>query len=285
VRLTNPSPTSQCGGQLPGWTSCRIRYRQYSVSQRDWDSDAYLPELGDGHQNALDVCFAQVNSGWDPRQPNLLSGQDADGDGLPASCDPNDNQFNNDQDGDLWENRLDNCPLIANAAPGGGGGTAPNTFQLDRDIGLATPVPDAGPRSDDIGPACDPNQTAVNGHYHATALVRNICIGTATNTCSTSVDSDADGIANAFDSCINVPNGPSSWGPPAGFAQSQRDFNADGFLDTIGEIAQVTSRYGLVGGLPGATAGYDARVDLDYDDAIDIADVSIIAEFGIGQAC
>jgi Thrombospondin type 3 repeat len=271
VRLTNPL--------LPQ----TIKWRQYSVSQRDWDSDAYLPELGDGHQNALDVCVGQANAGWDPRQLNVLSGQDADGDGLPAPCDPNDSQFNNDQDGDLWQNRIDNCPLVANAAPGGGGGTAPNTFQLDRDVGLATPAPDAGPRSDDIGPACDPNPTAVNGHYHATALVRNICIGAVTNDCSTLIDSDADGVANGFDNCINVPNGPNRWGPPPGFAQSQRDWDADGTLSVTGEISDVAARYGSVGGLPNVAVGYDARADVDYDNAIDIADLSIMAEYVFGS--
>jgi hypothetical protein len=286
VRLTNPSTSSPCGGQPAGWTSCRVRYRQYSVSQRDWDSDAYLPELGDGHQNALDVCFGPANAGWDPRANNILSGQDADGDGLPEPCDPNDGLFNNDQDGDGWQNRLDNCPLVANAAPGGGGGTTPNTFQLDRDVGLATPAPDAGPRSDDIGPACDPNPTNANGHYHATTLVRTICIGNPANSsdCSTSTDNDADGIANAFDNCINVPNGPNSWGPPAGFAQSQRDFNANGTVGVLDDITEITVRLGSVGGLPGASPGYDARFDLDYDDAIDIADLSLIID-GFSQNC
>jgi hypothetical protein len=273
ARLTNPSSARV------------IKWRQYGVSQRDWDSDAYLPELGDGHQNALDVCFGQANPGWDPRANNILSGQDADGDGLPAPCDPNDNQLNSDQDGDGWLNRLDNCPLVSNTAPSGGGGTTPNTFQLDRDASPATPVPDAGPRSDDIGPACDPNPTDPNGHYHSTVLVRTICIGGITpSDCSTSMDSDADGIANAFDNCISMANGPDRWGPPAGFAQSQRDFNADGFVDAVGEISKITQRFGLVGGLPGTAAGYDARVDLDYDDAIDMADLSLIID-GFAQSC
>ena len=164
-----------------------------------------------------------------------------------------------------------------------GRGTAPNTFQLDRDIALGTPVPDGGQRSDDIGAACDPNPTDVNGHYHATALVRNICIGTTTLLCSTSADADADGIANAFDNCYRVANGPALWGPPPGFAQFQRDFDADGFSSVTGEIANVTGRLGLVGGLPGTAAGYDARMDLDYDNAIDIADLSLLIEYLFGS--
>jgi hypothetical protein len=284
ARLTNPAQTAFCGGQLPGWTSCTIRYAQYAVSQRDWDSDAYLPELGDGHQNALDVCFGQVNPGWDPRANNVVSGQDADGDGLPAPCDPNDNQVNFDQDGDGWQNRIDNCPLIANAAADGGGGISPNTFQVDQDIAPPATPRDSGPRRDDIGAACDPNPTDVNGHYHATMLVRKICIGLATADCSLAMDNDADGIVNALDNCLNVPNGPGKWGPAAGFAQSQRDFNANGTVGVVDDITLITSKVGLVGGLPGSTPGYDARVDLDYDDAIDVADYSLIID-GFGQTC
>src|SRR2546428_10938904 len=74
---------------------------------------------GDGHENALDVCFGQANPGWDPRTPNPLSSQDADGDGLPAPCDPNDNEFNSDQDGDGWVNRIDNCPRLPTRRPAG----------------------------------------------------------------------------------------------------------------------------------------------------------------------
>jgi len=270
VRLTNPA------------TNQTIKWQQYSVSQRDWDSDQYLPELGDGHENRLDVCFAQGNPGWNPREFNGLSSQDGDADGLPTACDPNDSQPDADQDGDGWQNRIDNCPLVANAAPGGGSGTDPNTYQLDRDVGLATPAPDSGPRSDDIGPACDPNPTDINGHYHSTMLVRNICIGAATSACSTSTDSDADRVVNAADNCINVPNGPDLWGPPSGFAQSQRDLDADGQLNVIGELAALVVHMGSVGGLPGASAGYDGRFDVDYDNAIDIADWSIMIEYVFG---
>jgi hypothetical protein len=145
------------------------------------------------------------------------------------------------------------------------------------------PVPDGGPRADDIGQACDPNSIAANGHYHATALARNICIGAATPPCSTSADADTDGIANAFDNCPNVPNGPNRWGPPAGFAQSQRDFDADGTVSVTGDFTDVAGRFGTVGGLPNSRVGYDARFDLDYDNAIDVADMSIMFEFAFGN--
>ncbi len=155
---------------------------------------------------------------------------------------------------------------------------------MDLDIAPPATPRDSGPRRDDIGPACDPNPTDVNGHYHATMLARKICIGLATAACSLAMDNDADGVVNALDNCLNVPNGPAKWGPPAGFAQSQRDLNGDGFFDVL-DVFQMSGHLGFVGGLPGSTPGYDARFDLDYDDAVDVGDLSILNEFLIGQAC
>ncbi len=57
------------------------------------------------------------------------------------------------------------------------------------------------PAPTNIGPACEStfNQTQPNGRYSATMIAQNICIGAVTSDCSTVSDSDADGIANAFD--------------------------------------------------------------------------------------
>src|SRR5204863_9396833 len=141
-------------------------------------------------------------------------GGDTDGDGLPNACDSGPAVFNNDQDGDLWVNRLDNCPLVANTVgAGGGGGTVPNTFQFDFDYPLGSVVPDGGPNSDSIGPACDAasqscttdgnpiapaacstlTPTGANGHYHATAAAQTICIGGVNSECSFTADDDGDG--------------------------------------------------------------------------------------------
>jgi len=75
----------------------------------------------------------------------------------------------------------------------------------------------------------------------------------------------------------------------AGFAQSQRDLNADGFVDVIGDITLLTNAYSSQGGDPnndgvgdGGVPGYQGRFDLNYDSFIDIVgDISrMTAVFG-----
>ena len=215
-------PVATCPRSTNPSVAQPLRYYHYMVSQRDYDDD--------GVENELDVCFNIPNGPpvWDPRQSNFISGSDADGDGLPAACDPNDTAFNNDQDGDTWQNRLDNCPLIANAAPGGGGGTEPNTFQFDLDVPGTLTVADGGPASDGIGVACDflgnscsgcpaLTQTGPNGHYHATAASQTICVGAATSQCNGTPglaggasDPDGDGVVNASDTCRDGNNPPAT---------------------------------------------------------------------------
>ena len=231
-RTTNPA------------TAQRVRYYQYSVSQRDYDYD--------GVENALDTCANIVNVGWDPRASNALSGGDTDGDGLPNACDPAPAVFNNDQDNDLWVNRLDNCPLVANTVgAGGGGGTDANTFQFDFDRPLGSVVNDGGPNSDSIGPACDtqPNScmtdanpiapancttltaTGANGHYHATGASDTICIGGVNTECSFTADDDGDGVVNAIDTCRAGANPPYVFGgggssPPTWTAGANTNLSA-----------------------------------------------------------
>jgi len=219
VRSTNP-PTAQ-----------RVRYYQYSVSQRDYDDDS--------HENALDVCHSDANAAWDPRAFNGSSGSDGDADGLPAACDPNNAAFNNDQDADGWQNRIDICPTIANSeGVAQGGGTIANTFQFDQDFdpgtnNIAADVPDGGPASDSIGPACDIagescitdaqgdpcstlTPTGANGHYHAAAATQTICVGAATADCSDTADNDVDGVANSRDNCLDGANAPITFAGPNG---------------------------------------------------------------------
>ena len=264
--------------------------RVYAVSDRDYDDD--------GHANSLDVCVDVPNSAWDPRASNVNS-QDSDGDGLPNACDPS-SLPNSDEDGDGWSNRIDNCPGVANSQqPGNGPGTEPNTFQWDQDVPRHSPVYDAGPHADGIGPDCDPDPNGPNGHYHATVIVSHVCIGLAAddgdgdgvcnaqepaaNTCAGGVndaDCDNDGIGDRLDNCLAGGNGPSANPPPPGFAQSQLDLNSDGFSD-ITDIVTAGNKFGKSGGHPGNIPGYEARLDLNYDSTIDISDITRLgAAFG-----
>jgi len=89
---------------------------------------------GDGLENSIDTCPYDVNSG-----------EDIDKDGIDKACDPNDdvNENGGDYDDDVFANRGDNCPLVAN-----GPNDADN--QTDTD-------------GDDIGDACDTNPTTPDG--------------------------------------------------------------------------------------------------------------------------
>jgi len=277
VRATNPA------------TSRTLKTRVYAVSERDYDND--------GIANSLDVCFAQPNSGWDPRASNFSSGGDSDADGLPNACDPS--AFPNaDEDGDGWQNRIDNCP------------TTPNAGQEDDDVPRGTAVNDGGSRTDGIGDACDVpanscvdpfpacgplTPTGANGHYHATVIVSNVCIGLAgsdsdadgvcnvdeppANKCAGGLeddDCDNDGVGDRLDNCIAGVNPPA-----AGFAQSQRDLNADGFADGT-DITILAGSFGKLGGDPSRPAGYQGRFDLNNtgngpDSVNDGTDITLLA--------
>jgi len=168
------------------------------------------------------------------------------------------------------------------------------------------PAGDGGPQSDGIGPACDitangPNLTPTgpNGHYHATVIVSHVCVGLAgadsdgdgvcnlqepaAASCAgglNDTDCDNDGVGDRLDNCIAGANAPAS-----GFAQSQRDLNADGFSDVIGDISLLAGVFGAEGGNPNndgvgdpGTPGYEGRLDLNYDSFIDvIGDISLLA--------
>ena len=68
------------------------------------------------------------------------------------------------------------------------------------------------------------------------------------------------------------------------FAQSIRDLNSDGYVDQIGDITQMTGRFGTQGGNPQGNTGnpptgnYVARFDLNNDSFIDVVgDVSKVS--------
>jgi len=242
--------------------------QQWVKSLRDADND--------GIENSLDTCPFIADAFWDPFAVQDLA-NDADEDGIPDTCDTVSNLppgSSIDQDGDTWTNRGDNCPQVSNGAFT----TTPNSMQFDQDVAPAVSVPDGGPHSDSIGPACDPNPTALNGRYSATVIAQRICIGGATTDCATGTDSDSDGIANAFDNCIAGANAEI-----ADFAQSQRDLNADGSSD-ISDLSLVGGQFGKIGGTPGSPAGYEGRLDLNYDSVIDISDISLMGGV-FGKRC
>lgn len=122
----------------------------YSVSLRDADDD--------GIENQLDTCPYSADPGWDPRDPAqgniVVPGVDDDGDGIPNSCDQN-NQDGLlgvlDADGDGFLNRGDNCPQVA------------NPDQKDSD-------------NDGIGDACDRNPNSPDGHRHEVSSICTVVI-------------------------------------------------------------------------------------------------------------
>lgn len=121
-------------------------YNLVSFAASEYDDD------GDGIPNPLDPCATQGNTqGWDPRSGTTTGDDDADG--LPVVCDPDPDTFNQDQDGDGWFNRDDNCPLDANA----------DQSDLDRDS---------------IGDVCDATPVEPSLHQHYICLITEVDIGT-----------------------------------------------------------------------------------------------------------
>jgi hypothetical protein len=148
-------------------------WRNFHQSQRDAD--------GDGYENSLDTCPLAVNT----QNPHTTNG--ADGDMIDPACDPtpvaDTGSGNHDADiaanGNQWLNALDNCPLVVN-------GTQTDT---ERGTVYTTAARRGGPRSDDIGDACEANDTVANGAFETTVSVVARCIG--------GTDADSDGWCSA----------------------------------------------------------------------------------------
>jgi hypothetical protein len=105
-------------------------FSAYARSLRDADSD--------GIENQLDTCPFDPNAG----SPRIGGSGDQDNDGIDDVCDPTKTEANTDPDNDLYMNRGDNCPLVANGAD--------QDNQADKD-------------TDGIGDACDPSPLTPNG--------------------------------------------------------------------------------------------------------------------------
>jgi len=125
----------------------------FTVGQRDADNDSYM--------NSLDVCPFLTNVG----NPTVLADGDIDQDGLDTACDPNDDPTaagsNSDEDGDGYQNRQDNCPLIPN---GQESSDDPTGNQNDEDF-------------DTIGDLCDPAPDTPDGELIDKQLVAEVVVG------------------------------------------------------------------------------------------------------------
>jgi len=149
------------------------------IGQRDAD--------GDGIENYLDPCPLTADADWDPRAASAVGPGDADGDGLPSSCDPDDNDANADEDGDVYSNRGDNCPLVANGVAAGGN-------QKDSDF-------------DGIGDACDPNPDDADSEGEApeVTLTQDVTITAAAATPSPTVAPPATPVATPTSAVTPAP--------------------------------------------------------------------------------
>ena len=114
---------------------------QYNASLRDTDQDSM--------ENALDTCPLNVNlnnalgpSPTPAGNARISLAGDADNDGINVACDPSDAGGPNDFDGDGFDNRQDNCPLVSNVT------------QAEAELTTGSAA-DSGPRTDSIGDDCD----------------------------------------------------------------------------------------------------------------------------------
>lgn len=249
----------------------------FTMSLRDVDND--------GIENMLDPCPYNFDT-WDPRLPTNDPGYfgDADKDGIPDTCDTVNDPLSHDHDNDNWRNRIDNCPKVANGAEPM---TTPNQKQNDMDIvDLTIPVPDGGPRADQIGPECDANPTSPDGHYHVGVAAGHRCLsGTdsdADDVCADypgendgTDDTDTDGVLDTLDNCIGYANPH-----PTGLTQMSPDLNGNGVVQ-IDDVTYVAGRFGLATGQD----GYRAAAELANQNGIIQIDDVMAAAAAFGRNC
>ena len=233
--------------------------RQLDRSYRDADSD--------GIENEFDTCPNTANIDGDPRTTN-----GPDSDGLDSACDPGPNTTNYDQDGDGWANRIDNCPLVANATPG--------SVQKDTDNPIWFKPADGGPPTDGIGDACDLNPTVSDGHIHTVENKVGICVGGSAAAGDNDInDAGAqapDGWCNAretflgtnpLDNCGGSTLDPLAWPP---------DFNGDRYVNTTDKTKMALA---IKAYTANNVTGYNKRFDLDANGAINSIDKTIETNF------
>jgi hypothetical protein len=180
--------------------------------------------------------------------------------------------MNLDQDADGWNNRLDNCPLVANATAG--------AVQKDEDQPIYVKPADGGDPVDQIGDACDPNPTTPDGHIHTVENKVPVCVGGSNpagdNDVNDAASSAPDGFCTAretflgtsdTDNCGGGTLDPNAWPP---------DINGDRYVN-------VTDKTKMSLQIKAYTAnnvtGYNKRYDLNADGKIDVIDKAIETSF------
>ena len=227
ITRNNPATTASEGAYVYATNPNAGSYNAHILlfSQRDQD--------GDNIENQLDPCSGSSDAGWNPRSSATDASYDKDHDGLPVSCDPNDNSSNTDQDGDGFLNRGDNCPLIAN----------PLQTDLDRD-GLG-----AGCDPDDNTPS--PNLKSYPADYLTTG---NTQFGTYNITVGKQGDTNCSGGVNSVDS-LQVLRKAASLGPFGACANVAGDVNCNGSINSVDALLILRYSAGLsVNQPPGCTA-------------------------------
>lgn len=244
-------------------------YRLVAQGGRDFDQD--------GFEQGLDTCATLPNLDGDPRFNDGL-----DKDGLDSACDPDpsaqdnpptcDGGCNRDQDGDGWFNRLDNCPLVANAASDEGSVVG----NFDEDVELGTAVPDGGSPNDGIGDFCEPDyngnsvadpeeaglsDAVANGGYLSAVVKAFACNGASDADTDgwCKVREDGTGTSNMIDCAVTAgPNNDtvSDAGVPV-------DFNDDRAVNILDRALVVSE---ILAGTDGA------RFDLNTDGFVNILD-------------
>ena len=236
----------------------------YSQSRRDFDRD--------GIENSLDTCPFDATPSWNPRVSDPVN--DPDGDGIPGKdapgggddlvagtgCDPTPaGSIGSDEDGDGFDNREDNCPLVPNGAA--------QDNQAD-------------PDGDHIGSACDLLDLLGDGHLHEVCATFDVAIGTGgtptTPTCPDFVaDQDNDGFDDTDEALIGTavddPCGNDGW-PADVWAQAvSGSGNLVDILDITSFIVPAPRKLDTNPG----DAGYDQRWDLKPGKAIFLEDINI----------
>jgi hypothetical protein len=176
---------------------------------------------------------------------------DADGDGIPRSCDNADDTPNpgqSDLDADGFGDAADPCPTLATAGP--------ETGDSDRD---------------GIGNACDGCASAPD-RYNENALAASLPAYLYTRNVPAQADADRDGIADVCDNCPTVAN-CGTYGPDTPHRQGielptdEDECQTDDEDDLVGDACQGLETDGAAGPI-----GFGPADDFDQDGVANLDD-------------